>query len=67
MTFHTVNLNTEAHIRNSILQIYNKPRSKFSSQREYDDYLEEIEDISNNIHLLFYRLQFLIQLSKYII
>lgn len=44
--FHTVNLNTEAHIRDKILRIYNKPRSMFSSQREYDDYLEEIEDIS---------------------
>jgi len=27
------------------LKIYNKPASDFSSLREYNDYLEEVEDI----------------------
>ena len=36
----------EASVRRTILNIYNKPKENFGSTREYDDYLEEIEDIS---------------------
>lgn len=42
-------LNKEARIRRRTLRIYNKRREEFASDREYDDYLEEIEDIILNL------------------
>lgn len=33
-------------IRKEILNIYNKKRNDFNSNKEYDDYLEHVEDIS---------------------
>ena len=40
-------IDSEANIRQSVLRIYNKTREHFDTDREFDDYLEEVEDISN--------------------
>lgn len=40
--------NREITIRKSILQIFNKRREDFDSLRNYNDYLEEVEDIIYN-------------------
>lgn len=46
----------EVDIRKRILRDFNKKEEDFATQREYDDYLEEIEDIiynlSNNIDVM---------------
>jgi len=39
----------EVDIRKTILKIYNKQERDFSTLREYNDYLEEIEDIIWNL------------------
>ena len=38
-------MDQEVDIRKSILKIYNKQERDFSTLREYNNYLEEIEDI----------------------
>lgn len=38
-------LNKEARYRRHTLKIFNKRREDFSSEHDYDDYLEEVEDI----------------------
>lgn len=38
-------LKKELHVRTRILSIYNKRPQEFGSKREYDDYLEEREDV----------------------
>ncbi|GFR44349.1 hypothetical protein Agub_g5566 [Astrephomene gubernaculifera] len=48
-------LEKELKVRRRILAIYNKEREDFSSKEEFDDYLEEVEDIiwrlSNNVDI----------------
>ncbi|KAI3980946.1 hypothetical protein MKX01_025511 [Papaver californicum] len=39
----------EMAIRKKILNIYNKREEDFSSLREYNDYLEEVEDMTTNL------------------
>ncbi|MCL7036715.1 hypothetical protein MKW94_027760 [Papaver nudicaule] len=39
----------EMVIRKRILNIYNKRQEDFSSLREYNDYLEEVEDMTTNL------------------
>ncbi|XP_026436982.1 uncharacterized protein LOC113334972 [Papaver somniferum] len=39
----------EMAIRRRILNIYNKREEDFSSLREYNDYLEEVEDMTTNL------------------
>ncbi|GLC47546.1 hypothetical protein PLESTB_001727300 [Pleodorina starrii] len=50
-----IDLDKELKVRRRILAIYNKDRDDFSSKQEYDDYLEEVEDIiwrlSNNVDI----------------
>ena len=38
-------MDKEVDIRRNILKIYNKQERDFPTLREYNDYLEEIEDI----------------------
>lgn len=38
-------MDKEVDIRKSVLKIYNKQESDFPTLKEYNDYLEEIEDI----------------------
>lgn len=42
-------LNKEARYRRHTLKIYNRRRDDFGSERDYDNYLEEIEDIVFNL------------------
>jgi CDK-activating kinase assembly factor MAT1 len=42
-------LNKEARFRMHTLKIFNKPRGDFESDREYNDYLELVEDIIFNL------------------
>ena len=46
----------EVDIRKRILRDFNKKEEDFATKREYDDYLEEVEDIiynlSNNIDVI---------------
>ncbi|EFJ46524.1 hypothetical protein VOLCADRAFT_105507 [Volvox carteri f. nagariensis] len=50
-----VDLDKELKVRRRILAIYNKDREDFASKQEFDDYLEEVEDIiwrlSNNVDI----------------
>lgn len=46
MVASNVHPDLEASERRRILKIFNKPKHAFGSIREYDNYLEEIEDIS---------------------
>lgn len=40
---------SEMRVRNSILQIYNKRRENFANLKQYNDYLESVEDIIYNL------------------
>lgn len=42
-------LNKEARIRRHTLKFYNKRREDFKTGKDFDDYLEEIEDIISNL------------------
>lgn len=42
-------LSKEARVRRHTLRIYNRRREEFSSDREYEDYLEHVEDIIYNL------------------
>ncbi|KAK9810481.1 hypothetical protein WJX72_011384 [[Myrmecia] bisecta] len=44
-----MNANKELQVRNRVEAIFNKAESDFASKREYDDYLEEREDIIFNL------------------
>ncbi|GIL57361.1 hypothetical protein Vafri_12607 [Volvox africanus] len=50
-----IDLDKELKVRRRILAIYNKDREDFQSKEEFDDYLEEVEDIiwrlSSNVEI----------------
>lgn len=49
-TFADVKVEKEVRIRKTILQIFNKREEDFEEVRDYNNYLEEVEDIG--IHIL---------------
>ncbi|KAL7421031.1 TFIIH/NER complex subunit [Cryptotrichosporon argae] len=48
-TFEDLAVEKEVSVRRRIGDIYNMRREDFASDREYDDYLEEVEDITFNL------------------
>ncbi|WRT69273.1 CDK-activating kinase assembly factor MAT1 [Kwoniella shivajii] len=48
-TFEDLKVEKEVAVRRRMVQVFNKRRDDFGSDREYDNYLEEVEDLTFNL------------------